>query len=66
MDNRFSNQPRSDAQTRTMNEVRSKALLLGNFLRSDVPEGRGKALAITKLEEAVLWANKAICGTDKD
>lgn len=40
--------------------VRSECWNLAEFLNDQLPEGREKALAITKLEEAMFWANAAI------
>lgn len=40
--------------------VRNKALDFATELNSWLPEGREKALAITHLEEVVMWANAAI------
>lgn len=40
--------------------VRNAALDLANTLNDLVPKGREKSLAITHLEEVVMWANKAI------
>lgn len=40
--------------------VRNTLLDAALYLDSFLPEGREKALAMTKLEEAMFWANSAI------
>lgn len=41
-------------------EARVIAMNAAHELNDLLPEGREKALAITKLEEALMWANAAI------
>lgn len=43
-----------------LNKVRSGALDLAIQIDSYADDGRAKSTAITKLEEAVFWANRAI------
>ena len=43
-----------------MSSVRAACRDLGHQFNSDLPPGREKELAITKLEEAMFWANAAI------
>jgi hypothetical protein len=40
--------------------VRQNCLILALFINEKVPEGREKALAITALEEVMMWANAGI------
>lgn len=41
-------------------EIRSKAKELALLIMLDCPESREQSLAITKLEECVMWANASI------
>lgn len=60
IDNRFDYHA-PDAEKRTRHEnVRGQCWSLANYLNTTLPEGREKSLAITKLEEAMFWANAAI------
>ena len=40
--------------------IRSKARGLAHYINKNVPDGREKSLAMTKLEECVMWANAGI------
>jgi hypothetical protein len=40
--------------------VRQQCRQLADALNEALPEGREKALAITKLEEVMFWANAAV------
>lgn len=42
------------------------AMGLAVILNERLPEGREKALAMTKLEECAMWANKAIAHSKED
>ncbi len=42
------------------NVIRRQCQLLEDTINSMVPDGREKALALTNLEQACMWANKAI------
>lgn len=51
-----STQEKRDEHTSVRAACRDLALKID----ADVPEGREKALALTKIEEAMMWANAAI------
>lgn len=42
------------------------AMGLAVILNERLPEGREKAIAMIKLEECVMWANKAIAHSKED
>lgn len=48
------------AKIRALQDIRRTARALAHLVNVVVPEGREQATAITKLEEAVMWANAGI------
>lgn len=58
--NRFSYHPPKDGQPDVYEGIRGQARDYALFLEMVVPDGREKALALTKLEECVMWANAGI------
>lgn len=57
---RFTHHPPKNDQAVRYQRIRSDAAQFASMLDSLVPESREKSLALTKLEEAVMWANAAI------
>jgi hypothetical protein len=70
LDNRFRwHQPRTQEVGELHNTIRRECRELAGTIMAVVPAGREQALAITKLEEAMMWANAGIAragGTDAD
>jgi len=61
LDNRFKFHPAVTEERKTAHEtVRELVGDLASELNDYLPEGREKALVITKLEEAMFWSNAAI------
>lgn len=51
----------ADAETgKTHQQVREACELAAHKINSIVPDGREKSLALTKLEEAMFWANAGV------
>lgn len=66
--NRFRFHKATEAKGAQHSDVRLKCFKLATDLTNLLPDGREKALAITKLEEVMFWANAAIArdGADVD
>ena len=56
----FDNMPISDDTKAKMNEIKYRAIMLVRSFDMLVPDSREKSLAITKLEESIMWANKGL------
>ena len=57
---RFSYHKPTTEQAETYLSIRDRARSFAIYLMLNVPESRERGLAITKLEEAVMWANAGI------
>ena len=57
---RFTYHPPKDRQAERYREIRAAGLDLAELLTAECPQSRELSLALTKLEEAVMWANAAI------
>ena len=61
LQNRFAyHPPRNPEEIRQHGEIRERFKDLVTHLDDMLPDGREKALVITKLQEAQMWANAAI------
>ena len=52
--------PKDTTQTERYEMIRQQGHEFALLIDSAAPESREKSLAITKIEEAVMWANAAI------
>lgn len=52
--------PPMDGQTQRYETLRAKGRELAHLVNDQCPKSREQALALTKLEEAIFWANAAI------
>jgi hypothetical protein len=60
LDTRFTHHPPKGDQTERYSAIRDQAKKLAEKIVYSTPESREQSLAITKLEEAVMWANASI------
>jgi hypothetical protein len=58
--NRFTYHVPVNDQPERYEKIRSNGLSLAQMIDELAPECREKSLALTKIEEAVMWANAAI------
>ena len=45
-------------------KIRNKAKELAELINEHCPDGREKSLAVTKVEEAIMWFNTSLDRTD--
>lgn len=65
IDRRMSYHPVTEATKPLFEANRAEALALAHSWADRLPAGRHQALALTALQEALMWANAAIaCDTD--
>lgn len=58
--NRFTYHPPKDGQALTYEQIREAAKKFAFLIAGLCPESRERSLALTKLEESVMWANAGI------
>lgn len=60
IDNNFTYHPPKPGQAEIYQSIREIARGLAMFIEDHCPESRERSLAMTNLEQAVMWANAAI------
>lgn len=61
IETRFAYHPPDDQETINRHgNIRRGLRIAAEVVNHNCPEGREKSLAVTKLEEAMMWANAAI------
>lgn len=60
IESRFNHPAPSPERVKVHESVRASARTLAHHWNGQLPEGREKSTAMTKLEEAMFWANAAI------
>lgn len=56
----FTYHPPKDGQPERYARIRAHAREVAKIIESECPDSRERSLAMTKLEECVMWANAAI------
>ena len=60
IDNNFKYHAPKAGQPEIYEEIRNKAKELAMLINERAPDGREKSLAVTNIEQAVMWANAGI------
>jgi hypothetical protein len=60
IENNFVYHPPKDGQAERYQKIRDNGRQLANLINAECPGSREKSIALTKLEEAIFWANAAI------
>jgi len=64
IDNRFTYHAPDDEKVVKHQAIRNGGKELAELIDALVPEGREKSLAVTKVEEAVMWANAGLARSE--
>lgn len=64
--NRFTYHAPTPVQAEHYHDIRAEALKFAIVIADLCPESREKSLAITHLEQAVMWANASIARNEHD
>lgn len=64
--NRFTYHAPSDDQRAKYEALREVGLLMASMIESFCPTSRERSLAVTKVEEGVMWANASIARYEDD
>ena len=59
-ENNFKYHSPKEGQTEKYRKIREKAKELAYLIDGNCPDSREKSLAVTKIEEATMWANASI------
>lgn len=62
----FSGHDINDDQRIRMEHIRAKAMMLAMEVCGSCPESRERSVAVTKIEEAVFWANASIARNEQE
>jgi len=65
IDNNFIYHASSPRQVKIYENLRNNGKELVEYINSICPDGREKSVAITKIEEAIMWANASIAREDR-
>jgi hypothetical protein len=60
LEKRFTYHPPKGDQPDRYKKMREWGLHIASFIQENCPDSREKSLAITKLEECIMWANASI------
>ncbi|MBR3385482.1 MAG: hypothetical protein IKG69_09845 [Atopobiaceae bacterium] len=60
LERRFAYHPPKEGQPEAYGEIRLHARLMAELVDDLCHDGREKSIALTRIEEAVMWANAAI------
>jgi hypothetical protein len=58
--NRFLQHPPGNNEVRVITKLREKMIDIAGEIEQNCPRGREAALAMTKIEEALMWAVKSL------
>ena len=60
IENNFTYHPPKEGQPERYETLRDEGKIIANLINDFCPDSREKLLSITKLEEAIMWANASI------